>query len=216
MRRWRGRDTAGPCTGLWAVALLGLLWAVPVNAQDGQPVAEPQVDMAEMMARMREFTAPGEAHTLLERFIGDWDTALQVSMAAGGAASPEQGTATFSWLMEGRWLSHESRGAMMGMPFESFGILGYDRFKKSYVSVFVGTLDTAMLTAEGDMDPGGKALISYGTMDEYLTGEHDKMVKYVWRFVDDDTMVFEIHDLPIGEENTKVVQITYKRRVAAS
>jgi hypothetical protein len=89
--------------------------------------------------------------------------------------------------------------------------MGYDNFKQSYVTTMVSTMDTAMLHAEGDMDPSGKALLAYGTLDEYLTGEHDKMVKYVWRFVSDDEIVLEIHDLPIGEHNTKVVEITYSR-----
>jgi hypothetical protein len=42
----------------------------------------------------------------------------------------------------------------------------------------------------------------YGTLDEYLTGEHDKMVKSVWRFVSDDEMRLEVHDLAIGESNS--------------
>ena len=130
----------------------------------------------------------------------------------GSKIPPDRGTATFSWLMEGRWLKLEATGSMMGAPAESFMILGYDNFKHSYVTVSVGTIDTAMLTSEGDLDPSGKALITYGTVDEYLTGEHDKMVKYVWRFVSDDEMVFEVHDLPIGERNTKVVEVTYQRQ----
>ena len=48
-------------------------------------------------------------------------------------------------------------------------------------------------------------------LDEYLTGEHDKMVKSVFRFVSEDEMKLEVHDLPIGESNTKVVEITYTR-----
>jgi hypothetical protein len=39
------------------------------------------------------------------------------------------------------------------------------------------------------MDPGENALLSHGTIDEYLTGEHDKMVKYVWRYLSKDSMV---------------------------
>ena len=81
----------------------------------------------------------------------------------------------------------------------------------SYVFTTVSTMDTAMNHAEGDMDPGGKAMILYGTIDEYLTGEHDKMVKYVFRFLSPDKIVLEVHDLPIGENNTKVLEITYTR-----
>ena len=73
-------------------------------------------------------------------------------------------------------------------------------------------MDTAMSRAEGDLDPGGKVLLLYGTIDEYLTGEHDKMVKTVFRFLSPDKMIMEIHDLPIGEQNTKVVEVTYTRR----
>jgi hypothetical protein len=54
-------------------------------------------------------------------------------------------------------------------------------------------------------------LIGYGTLDEYTTGENDKMVKYAFRFLDADKIVLEIHDLPIGETNTKVLEFTYTR-----
>jgi hypothetical protein len=100
---------------------------------------------------------------------------------------------------------------MMGQAFEGFYLLGYDNFKMSYVSTAISNFDTAMLRSEGDLTPDGKALISYGTLDEYTTGEHDKMVKSVWRFLDADTILFEVHDLPIGEVNTKVFDIKYTR-----
>jgi hypothetical protein len=37
------------------------------------------------------------------------------------------------------------------------------------------------------------------------------MVKYAWRFVSNDEMHLEVHDFPIGETNTMVVKIVYKR-----
>jgi len=81
-------------------------------------------------------------------------------------------------------------------------ILGYNIFKMSYVSAAMNSLDTIMIYSEGDLDPSTKALLMYGTLDEYLTGEHDKMVKSVWRFVSDDEMRLEVHDLAIGESNS--------------
>jgi hypothetical protein len=85
--------------------------------------------------------------------------------------------------------------------------MGYDNFKQSYVATTLSSLDTAMIRLEGDMDQAGKTLLAYGTLDEYLTGEHDKMVKYVWRFQSPTRIVLEIHDLPIGEANTKVIEV---------
>ncbi len=192
-----------------AVALCVVV-SVTAAEENTPPAPAEQVDMAEMMKRAKQFTAPGDHHQALERFLGTWD--VETSILMGGESKPEKGTATVSWLMEGRWLKHEMSGTIMGMSVESFSIIGYDNFKMSYVGATVSSMDTALLTYEGDMDPSGKALISYGTLDEYLTGEHDKMVKYVWRFPSEDRMVLEVHDLPIGENNTKVVEVAYTRR----
>ena len=48
-------------------------------------------------------------------------------------------------------------------------------------------------------------------MDEWMTGEHDKAVKYVYRFVDDDHMIFEMHDLGIVPGETMVIEVNYER-----
>jgi len=199
----------------WALTML-LVGGVFLNIapirgaqeQGGQPSSE---DMMAMMEKAKKFTQPGDHHNVLQRFVGNWDTETKFFMS--GQASPgEKGTAEAAWLMEGRWLKWEGKGIMMGRPVHTVMILGYDNFKMSYVVTFINSLDTAMLRAEGDMDQNSKTLITYGTLDEYLTGEHDKMVKYVWRFESEDKIVLEIHDLPIGEKDTKVVEIVSTRR----
>jgi hypothetical protein len=200
---------------LWIPAFLsgavcaGLLaGAFGLSGPQDQPAAE---DMAAMMAKAAKYTQPGEHHKLLERFLGKWYTASRSTMA--GSETPwEKGTSEVSWLMEGRWLQSNGTGSMMGMPMQFFSVMGYDSFKQSYVVTSVSSMDTAMNHSEGDMDPGGKVLLLYGTIDEYLTGEHDKMVKTVYRFESADKIVMEIHDLPIGEHHTKVVEVVFTRQ----
>ena len=58
----------------------------------------------------------------------------------------------------------------------------------------------------------GKVLSLYGKMDEPMTGEHDKNVKYVSRMISADKHIFEVHDLAISEPNTKVVEVVYTRK----
>ena len=188
----------------------------PDEPQDPKPAVpagqDParQPDMAAMMAQARRFTAPGKQHKELERFLGKWQTETRMFM--GDKAMPaEAGTAEFSWLMPGRWLRSNWSSSMLGNQYEGFLVLGYDNFKMSFVMTTVTGMDTAMNRCEGDLDPGGKAMLLYGTIDEYLTGEHDKMVKYIWRFPSADKLVFEVHDLPIGENRTKVVEVVYTR-----
>jgi hypothetical protein len=37
------------------------------------------------------------------------------------------------------------------------------------------------------------------------------MVKYLWRFTNDNRIVLEVHDLPIGERNTQVIEVAFDR-----
>ena len=187
------------------------LCAIPSLFTSTTPAPQDPQDMAKMMEKAKKYTKPGTHHEALKRFLGKWDTESRIFMG-GQATPPAKGSAEFSWLMEGRWLQQKSKGSMMGRPYESASIMGYDNFRMSYVATSVSSMDTAMNRAEGDMTRDGKALLLYGTLDEYLTGEVAKMVKTVWRFKSSDEMVMEVHDLPIGEENTKVVEITYKRQ----
>ncbi len=186
------------------------LSALFLACASGLSAAEPQVDIQAELAKAKKYTAPGENHKKLERFLGQWDTETRLMLPTGPSA-PEKGTATYAWLMEGRWIRGESKGTMMGMPISTFSIIGYDNFKMSFVTATVNSFDTTLTTSEGDMDPSDKALVSYGTLDEYLTGENDKMVKYVWRFPGPDEMMLEVYDLPIGENNNQVIEIRFKR-----
>ncbi|MBK8977879.1 MAG: DUF1579 family protein [Planctomycetes bacterium] len=181
--------------------------------QDPQAPQDPRQAeaMREMMERARRFTQPGPNHEVLERFLGEWDVSTRFFMGEQ-PTPPETARASGAWLIDGRWLQMRSTGRLMGQQHQSFAVMGYDNFKQSFVVTMVQSIDTAMLRSEGDLTPDGAALITYGTLDEYLTGEHDKMVKYVWRFVSDDEFVLEVHDLPIGESNTKVVESRYTRR----
>lgn len=204
--------------GLGAVVIVSLV--VTVLAAQNETGPDPKspaeskqpspADMAAMMEKMRKFTEPGAHHKELARMIGKWNFEMRFFMG-GQSSPPEKGTSETKWLMDGRWLISESRGQMMGRPYSAVMIMGYDNFKQSFVTAAVSSVDTAMTHSEGDMDPGGKVLITYGLLDEYLTGEVGKMVKYVWRFVSDDKVIWEVHDLPIGENNTKVVEFTFTR-----
>ncbi len=172
---------------------------------------EDMAKLAEAMQKAQRYISPGEHHEVLKKFLGEWKTESRFFM--GTKPTPaEPGETKTRWLVEGRWLISESKGQLMGRPFESYSIIGYDNFKMSYVITTVSSWDTAMNRVEGDMTRDGRSMLLYGTLDEYLTGEHDKMVKLAYRFKSNDKMTMEIHDLPIGETNTKVVEVTYTRK----
>lgn len=202
------------------VGLFTLCAIVPPTANAQQKKGSPEksspekMDMNQMMAMARRYTQPGPEHKALERFLGEWTTEVR-AVIPGQESRAERGEESCQWLYPGRYVQCRSKGKFLGMDLDANTIIGYDNFKKSYRIVTVSSMDTAMNTSEGDLTPDGKALVTYGTLDEYLTGEHDKMVKYIWRFDSADSRRHEVHDLPIGETGTQVISIKATRKTAA-
>ena len=205
-------------TSRWTKYALALLAAVvlfpnlAVSQDAGPGVISPE-KMAEMMKKWMEASKPGEYHERMARFIGKYDTETTI-FGMGPAPIKSKGEAEIRWLLEGRWMLTESRGSMMGMPMHGFGIQGYDNFKQKYVGMWVDSMSTALLTMSGTASRDGKTESMWGLMDEPMTGEVGKHVKYVTRVIDKDTFAFEIHDLAIGGDRTKVVEIVYTRKSA--
>jgi len=180
--------------------------AIALAAILGSRVAGEDSPGAEGMKRYQEACTPGAAHRKLEAFVGEWETSLTIQM--GGQRSPaSKGTASVRWLFPGRWLANEHKGQFSGML-----LLGFDNFKGRYVMSSVDTMETSLKTASGLWNRDETALSLHGTIDEPLTPEQDKPVKYVWRIVDKDHLVFEVHDLAIDPGDTKVIEVEYTRK----
>jgi len=189
-------------TTLAALAMLVLLPGL-AGSQEGGDMTPQQ-----MMELWKKWSTTDEHHKELAWFVGTWDTESR-----GMGQAPAKGAAEFKWIIEGRWLSEEMHGTLMGMPFHGFGVMGFDRFKKKWVTTWVANMDTAMLRFEGVVvDPTGKVRVLWCPMDEPLTGEHDKPAKMVYRKIDEDTFAFELWDMAMGPEGGKVLDITYKRK----
>jgi hypothetical protein len=200
-----------PALSLLSVCALALVGVTPLFASDDADTA-PAIDSEEMMRRWQEATTPGKGHEFLERFVGSWDYTSKVWMG-GPESEPMQssGTSENRWILDGHYLEQDATGTMMGRPFTGLGITGYDNYKQKYVSMLIDSMSTAIYTMEGFLDRTGAVLTTYGTMDEYVTGEHDKMVRYVTTWVDDDHHTFEVYDLH-GGIDFKVMELAYTRR----
>lgn len=185
--------------------LFVLLTAAPARSQEGSQ------DMNAAMKAWKDAATPGAMHKTLDMLVGKWDASVTMTMGPEGQAQTSKATSAFAWILDGRFLEQTFTGEMMGMPLHGRGLFGYDNFSRKYTTIWIDNSTTAILYAEGHPDQSGKVITFYGTMDEPMTGEHDKNVKYIMRLVDDRTMVYEIHDLTIGESNTKVLEITYRK-----
>lgn len=114
-------------------------------------------------------------------------------------------------IMGGRFLEGRFTGTMMDMPFEGLGYTGYDNYKKKYVGTWMDNMSTAVMMSEGAFDAAGKSMTSMSTMDDFMTGQQQK-IRTVVNVVDNDRHVFEMYGPgPDGKEN-KQMEIVYKRR----
>lgn len=185
--------------------------AADSDAAAAEAGAAATANMEEMMARWIAAATPGEMHEYLARQVGKWTTRTRIWME-GPQSEPSEstGTSVRRMILDGRFLVDETDGTMLGQTHQGFGLTGYDNFKQRFVATWADNMGTALLTMSGTLDESGKVLTYYGQMDEPMTGEHDKMVRYVHREIDDDQHVFEIYDLAQGED-AKVVEVTYTR-----
>ncbi|MFI5252903.1 MAG: DUF1579 domain-containing protein [Bacteroidota bacterium] len=179
----------------------------------GQDKDKPQSpESQEMMKKWMEAMSPGEFHKKLDAFVGSWSLTESIWMAEPGAPIVTKGSAEIKWTLDGRFIQQELDGTMMGSPMHGIGYTGYDNINKHYVSFWIDNTSTAMTTADGIFNQDGTVLTTYGKMDEPTTGEHNKNIKYIWKIIDKDNNVFEIHDLSLPEPNTKIVEVAYTRK----
>ena len=165
------------------------------------------------MKRWMDAMKPGAGQKALEPLVGTWDTVVRMWMGGPGSKpTEEKGTAVHKWVLGGRHVHMESTGSFATMPFSSISVIGYDNFKKHYVSAQVDTTTTGIYTSDGAADRSGKAFHLYGRIDEPMDGTVGKNVRLTWRIAGPDKLFLEIHDLDIGETDTKVVEVEYTRR----
>lgn len=165
------------------------------------------------MARWMQVNRPSAAHERLRELLGNYAVTMRMrGMDASKPGMESKGTAEFSWLVEGKWLLYKSNVDLFGQKVATTVILGYDNFKERYVWCTVDSLQTTLNTAAGLFDRTGDDLTLWGTIDEPMTPEQDKQVKYVYRGFGQDTCTFEVHDMMIGEPDTKVVEFEMRRQ----
>ena len=162
--------------------------------------------LAQMMKKGEMYAAPGAPHALIDTLTGNWKTTTVVM-----GMEPEIGFSKNTMLLDGRFLEMNYKGLFVGLELKGKVILGYDNYKHKFTAVFIDNLNTSLRTAEGVLDHSGTVLSLWGTMDEWLTDEHDKPVMYRYNIIDPDHFDLEIHDLGIVPGETAVITMVFKR-----
>jgi len=185
-----------------ASVLVGLaLVASPLSAQ-----SDPKADMQAMMEAMQ----PGAQHEAMGFFIGDWTTTSKMWMGPGEPTVSE-GTASYEWLMGGRYLKATFQGDTMGMPMQGMSIDGYDKIRGEYFSLWIDNMGTGYMASVGTSTDGGKTITYSGTTADPVSGV-DVKHRSVSTQTGESTFTFEMFMmLPDGGGEMKVMEVTFTR-----
>ena len=179
-----------------AVAVLTLLAAASGTAQEVEMSAEDQL----MMEKWTEYATPGEEHTHLAQFVGDWNWTARFWMEPGDEPMESTGTSSSEMAFGGRYLVERYDGTAMGQPFQGQGITGYDNYDEEYFAVWMDNHSTGVMVSRGTYDPATRTLTMTGTYDDVVTGKEVTM-RGTTTIVDDDTIRYEAYTPgPDGEE----------------
>lgn len=195
-------------TVLAAAAFAGLgALAATAGGPDHAEMSE-----ADMMAAWQAHAKTGEKHELLNSLVGEWDVESTLWMAPGAPPISSKGSASAEWILDGKFIQENYRGDMMGTPFTGMSLMGYDNFKKKYVGIWIDSMNSSLSTQEFLHNPQENMLIGFGHMDEFMTGEHDKTVKYTIQIHSEQRHTFELHDPYLPEGKTRIMRLEYTRR----
>ncbi len=181
------------------------------SAQPGPGEWMIEFDQAKGMEAWTKSMQPSKFHEFLGRFVGEWDVEFQMYMQPGADPMVSEGSARIYWQFPGKWLAEENKASFMGRPMDSFLLTGYDNVKRQFVGTLVDSMSTEMKSFKGALSPDGKVLTMFGEMDEPITGEHGKMVKYQTFIEDDDHFALEVSEILYGEPWV-VVRVEYTRK----
>jgi Protein of unknown function (DUF1579) len=149
---------------------------------------------------------PGPEHEVLRKDVGTWDVTMELTPGAGMPPFSMTGVETDT-LLGGRWLIAQYTFDMMGQTFEGHGITGYDPAKKAYVSTWVDTMSTSLMTSEGSFDAATNTMTGTSEVPDPAGGR--TKAKSVATWPGPDERVVKIY---MTDASQPTVTLTYKRR----
>ncbi len=115
---------------------------------------------------------PGPEHAKLKMRVGNWQVAGAFYMAPGAPPMQSKGTANIRPMMGGRYFRENYTGEFMGLKFTGMGISGYDKGLKKFVSTWIDSMSTGVMSSEGTASGD---VISY--VGEYFDPMRKQLVK---------------------------------------
>jgi hypothetical protein len=188
---------------------MALLASRPGVAQ--QPSKEEQAAMQAMMEAYARYGAVGAPHQGLAKRVGTWKVQARFWIAPGAPAEVSEGKAEASLIMGGRYIMEKFEMSTPDGPFRGLGIVGYDNIKKRYQSLWIDSMSTGVMTAEGTGDQDARAIDYTGQEPDPASNAY-KPYRSVEKQLDDDTRRLETFENGPDGKEFKVMELFYTRQ----
>jgi hypothetical protein len=154
-------------------ALLLAAAAVAIGAQEKSKKSErsEQADENARMEAWQKAMTPGEMQKKLRPLEGTFEAKVRTRMEPSQEPEDSVGTATHTWVLGDRFIEERFEGTFMGAPFHGIGFIGYDNVAKKFVSTWMDTASTAILSSAGTVDASGKVFDFKATIGDPMTGK---------------------------------------------
>lgn len=160
------------------------------NVIDANAIQTEQDQQKMMEAYMKMMTVT-ENHAFLKNFVGEWDVKTTAWMQPGAEPTEAKNSATAELFLGGRFLKVNFKGTMFGQPFEGLQIVGYDNYKKKFISFWIDSSSTAFYLTEGTFDKDNNSITEIANWPDPMTGGTIK-VRTVTTLVSKDEYIFQM------------------------
>lgn len=192
-----------------SMTALALLLSAPLAAQE---TAAPKMT-PEMQATMEAYQkagTPGAEHRRLAAMAGTYDLTVKAWHAPNTPPTTDAGTATRKMILGDRVLVEDVSSQMMGQPYSGQGLHGFDNVTGKYWSTWSDSMSTGLMLSEGSCDASGACTFT-GTYNDAVSRK-PQTTRMTTRWTDANTEVFEMHGPGPDGKETKMMEITYKKR----
>lgn len=158
---------------------------------------------------MVEVGRPGPEHAELAKLVGSWDLKLRSRTDPAEDWTEVDGTMTAHPILGGRFVVEEWHAVVMDTPFEGFGLLGFDRLRGCYTSLWTDSFSTWTVTSTGARV--GPGVIEFrGDMIDVVSPS-GRPFRTVETMIDDDHIRSELFD-SVGGVETRMGEVLGTRR----
>jgi len=188
-------------------AFLCVVFAFSLNPAFAADQSQPTAGITE---KWKALATPGPQHKVLEQFVGSWQTVSKFWTEPTAPPVESKGKCEQKMVLGGRYLQMECTGELLGSPFVGLGYVGYDNYRKQYVSSWMDNASTLMLYGVGNWDAASKVYTEVGDYQDPLSGTTKKYRNTI-RVVDANTLAMESRSIAPDGKEVKDMEITYTR-----